>query len=199
MRNKIIAYLAKYLLKAIMLTCRVEIIGRDKILEAAKAQPLILMLWHNRLAALPEILYPVAAQHKFAAFVSKSRDGEMLSQLVLSYKGGTVIRVPHNGRDKALKIMIETLNKRDEIVIITPDGPRGPLYELKPGVLFAAKATGSAIIGFTWEADKFFELKSWDKFRLPRPFTKIRGVFGDVIQVTAHTTLADLKSHLIDL
>ena len=178
MRHKLIAYLIRMVLKGLLLTCRVKIEGLEGIREAKQTGPLIIMLWHNRLAPLAEILSPLTDKFRFAAFVSKSRDGEILSQFVLSYKGGAVIRVPHDGRDKALKVMIETLNQSDEIVLITPDGPRGPRYKMKPGVLFAAQATAAWIIPFTWESKSCFELKTWDRFRLPKPFSTIHARFG---------------------
>lgn len=197
MRTKLIARLIKYLLKALLWTCKIEKVGYEKIAITKDQGPLILMLWHNRLAPLAEILLPLAKKnYRFAAFVSKSRDGEILSQFVLSYKGGDVIRVPHNGRDKALKVMIETLLHKDEIVLITPDGPRGPVHELKPGVLFAAQESKAAIIPFSWEASSYFELKTWDKFRIPKPFTTIRAVFGEVIHPNDETTLEELQTAL---
>jgi lysophospholipid acyltransferase (LPLAT)-like uncharacterized protein len=185
MREKVIAFAAKYLIRAILKTCRIEVTGLEKVIAAAEKGPLILMLWHNRLAPLAEILYPLSARFNFAAFVSKSRDGEILSQFVLSYKGGQVIRVPHNGRDKALKVMIETLKKNEAIVMITPDGPKGPIYTLKPGVKFAAEETGAAIIPFSWDASSYFSLSSWDRFRIPKPFTRITAHFGDPLSGNA--------------
>lgn len=196
MRNKLIAFSLKWVMKALIATCKVKITGRDQIAETKKKGPLIVMLWHNRLAPLAEILSPLADKLKFAAFVSKSRDGEILSQLVLSYKGGSVIRVPHNGRDKALRIMIDTLLNTEEIILITPDGPRGPVYKMKPGTLFAAKEASAHIIPFTWESSRYFELKTWDKFRIPKPFSTIEARFGEPIDAKNIEQLDELESHL---
>lgn len=194
MREKVIALTAKYLIRAILKTCRIEVTGLDKVVQAAEKGPVILMLWHNRLAPLAEILYPLSHRFNFAAFVSKSRDGEILSQFVLSYKGGKVIRVPHNGRDKALKVMIETLRKNEAIVMITPDGPKGPLYTVKPGVKFAAEETGAAIIPFSWEASGYYTLSTWDRFRIPKPFTRITAHFSDPL--TGSASLEALQTAL---
>lgn len=185
MYTRLIAALVKYLLRGILKTCRVQIEGIEYLKEAAHEGPLILMLWHNRLAPLAEILRPLGKIFTFSAFVSKSKDGEILSQLVLTYKGGKVIRVPHNHREGALRTMIETLQKKEAVVMITPDGPRGPRYKLKPGVRFAATETNARIIAFNWEAKKYYELNTWDKFRIPLPFTTVKATFSEPIESDA--------------
>jgi hypothetical protein len=199
MRNKLIAYLAKYLMKATLATCRISLSGREHIQQAKEEGPLILMLWHNRLAPLAEILLPLSKRYAFSAFISKSRDGDILSHFVLSYKNGQVIRVPHNAKDAALKALIDTLKQPDgPIALITPDGPRGPAYQLKPGVLFAAKEAKATLIPFTWTSSSYFELKTWDRFRFPLPFTTLHAHFGPPLKVTEQTTLEDLKKALED-
>lgn len=182
------------MLKGILATCRVKISGLEHIEKAKKEGPLIIMLWHNQLAPLAEILLPLSKKFPFSAFISKSRDGEILSQFVLSYKNGFVIRVPHDGRDKALKILIETLQKENSpVALITPDGPRGPRYVLKPGALFAAKEVGAQIISFAWKANRFYAFKTWDAFRLPLPFTTLEAKFSPPLKATEATTLEDLQ------
>lgn len=169
-------------------------IGLDQLEELAQKGPVILMLWHNRLCPLAHILYPLSSKRDFSAFVSKSKDGEILSQFVLSYKGGKVIRVAHNQKNAALKAMVETLRKNEAIVMITPDGPRGPVYKVKPGVKFAAEETGAKIIPFNWKGDKYWELKSWDGFRIPKPFSRIEAAFGEPL--TGDASLDKLKASL---
>ena len=56
---------------------------------------------------------------------------------------------------------------------MTPDGPRGPRYQCKPGALTAAEMTGAKVIGISWSASRFFQLGSWDKMVIPLPFSKI--------------------------
>ncbi|HRD56379.1 MAG TPA: DUF374 domain-containing protein, partial [Parachlamydiaceae bacterium] len=79
----------------------------------------------------------------------------------------------HDARHKALRKMINYLKHGREIVIITPDGPKGPRYQVKPGVALAARESQAKIIPFTWTASRFWQLKTWDKLLLPKPFSKI--------------------------
>jgi lysophospholipid acyltransferase (LPLAT)-like uncharacterized protein len=146
------------------------------------------MLWHNRLTIIAEILAPLARKFRFAAFISNSRDGEILSNFILSYPCASVIRVPHNARDKALKTMILTLRQGDLIVLITPDGPKGPVYKVKPGIVMAAKESNASVVPFTWESSHLIELKTWDKMRFPRPFSTIKAIFGEPHRFADETT-----------
>ena len=131
------------------------------------------MLWHNRLALVAEALTAKANDFTYNAFISNSRDGEPLALFAKSYPNGNIIRVHHQARHQALREMIACLQQKREIILITPDGPRGPRYKIKPGITLAAKQAQAWIVPFTWEADSFWELNTWDKFRIPKPFTTI--------------------------
>ena len=68
--------------------------------------------------------------------------------------------------------MIKQL-KNGKVILITPDGPRGPRYWVKPGVAYAAKTTSSHIVPFTWSASHYWQLNTWDRMLIPKPFSKI--------------------------
>lgn len=149
----------------------------------------ILMLWHNRLVLAPFALYKFAGEFIYAAVISKSRDGELLDAVMRSYKHGRTIRVAHSARHKALLEVIRHLQDTRDVVIITPDGPKGPCYQMKPGTALAAIETGAAVIPMTWEASSYWKLNTWDGLRIPKPFSKIKVVFGEPIQFPADTPL----------
>ena len=172
-RNYLIARSSKCVMNLLIRTCRIHIEGLENFVKIAEKEKCILMLWHNRLAIAPYILTEYAPHLIYAALVSGSRDGEILSTIILSYKQGRTIRVPHLGRYQALQEVIRHIEEKKEIVIITPDGPRGPRYEMKPGIAVAALETQAYVIAMDWEAARFWELKTWDRFRIPKPFTTI--------------------------
>jgi len=172
-RSFLIAKLSKILLHLLFKTCRIHVKGRDQFVELATKEKCILILWHNRIALALFILSQYTPSVAYAALVSGSRDGDILSSMIHSYKNGTTIRVPHIARYKALQDMIRHANQRKGVVIITPDGPRGPCYEIKPGVAIAALETEAHMVCLNWEAKRYWELDTWDKLRLPKPFTSI--------------------------
>lgn len=194
-----LAFIAKYLIRLIFLTCRVEVRGLATYHQAVKATPCILMLWHNRLSLTSEILYKFTPSYFYAAFISNSRDGEPLAKLANSYKTGRAIRVPHNARHQALKSVIDNLREKNEIIVMTPDGPKGPRYEVKPGIIMAAKQTKAAIVPFSWTATRFWQFKTWDKLLLPKPFSKVLIHFGDPILLeNEENEPIDLQENLRD-
>lgn len=199
----IIAYIGKYGLRLILATCKIEIKGFEYFKETISSKKSILMLWHNRLSIVSEILYRLDKKTIFSAFVSKSRDGDPLAKLASSYKTGKSIRVAHNQRHQALKAVIDALKTGKEVVIMTPDGPRGPRYEVKPGILIAAKEADATIIPFTWISNKFWQLNSWDKLLFPKPFSTLIVTFGRLPAIAQGTEdeqhLLFLKENLVGL
>lgn len=175
-------YLAKFTLKLLALTCRFRIDGIEHFTQTASSNKCILMFWHNRLAMIPEIMTQCASQFDYAAMISNSRDGEVIAVLTNSYKNGRAIRVAHNARSKALKTLIQELKKGKEVIIITPDGPRGPVYEVKPGVTVAAMEASASVVPVTWSANRYWKLPTWDGLRLPKPFSTINVKLGEAIR-----------------
>jgi lysophospholipid acyltransferase (LPLAT)-like uncharacterized protein len=179
---KLLAFLITYIgqgcIRLLLMTCKWQVEGIEEFKNIASRNKCILMLWHNRLALTPFILSRFAPHFIYAALVSNSRDGELISSVVRSYKTGRTIRVSHNARHQALLEMIDHLEKKKEIIIVTPDGPRGPSYRIKPGVALAAIETEAHVIPLTWTSTCFWELNTWDKLRLPKPFSTIQVKFG---------------------
>jgi lysophospholipid acyltransferase (LPLAT)-like uncharacterized protein len=62
-------------------------------------------------------------------------------------------------------------------VVITPDGPRGPVYKLQPGIIKVAQMTGAPIVPVHTQCSAYWELRSWDGFRIPKPFSTITATF----------------------
>lgn len=172
------AYSAKMIMRLLLKTCRIKIHGLEAFKQTAATSPCILMLWHRHLLVIPEILNSYAGQFVYTAFISKSRDGDPLALLAQSYQNGRALRVPHNGRHLALNQLIESVVGRKEIAIITPDGPRGPNGIVKPGIVFAARETGARIVPFSWKANTYWQLKTWDQMKIPKPFTTLEVTFG---------------------
>ena len=177
-------WVAEVLLSFLFMTCRFRVRGR---LPAARPdQPQMVMLWHSRLAVFSQICTLIGPTRRFAAVISNSRDGELLSAIASMYPQGTAIRVPHNARHRAVKEIIRHLNS-DTIVAITPDGPKGPAETVKKGAAYTARATRAAVVPITWEATRFWCLPTWDRMRIPKPFSRVTVVIGDPVPFTEGT------------
>jgi len=175
MKARFLAFVMKYLTKLIVATCRVEVSGAHYLTQASG--PAAIALWHNRLLLIAHFAILAHPKRHFCAIVSKSRDGEIVAQYAKSFKQGRTIRVPHDARKQALKTIIIRLKLNREIMIITPDGPRGPAFEVKRGIILAAQEAQATVIPFTWEATRCWHLKTWDRLMIPKPFSTLKVAF----------------------
>lgn len=187
------AYTAKIVIKGLLKTCKVHIQGLETFIETAEKAPCILMLWHNRLILVAEILNFYAPKFIYTAFISKSRDGDALALLTRSYSIGRALRVSHHSRHLALSQLIGELKHKGQVTIMTPDGPRGPRFVVKPGIVVAARETGANIFPFTWHAKHFWQLNTWDQMKIPKPFTTIEVVFGVPLTISKEHTKDNTK------
>lgn len=159
------------------------------ILAASREQPLILAVWHNRLLLLPPVFSLCFPHRHNVGLISASRDGDVVSILVERFGHGTVRGSSSRQGVIALRQLVEALAAGTN-VLITPDGPRGPLYEVGQGIIFLAQKSGAAVVPMHMEYSTCWRLKSWDRFFIPRPFSKVRIIFGP-LQHVARTTGAE--------
>ena len=103
--------------------------------------------------------------------------GELLAQLVERF-GFEVVRGSSSRKGvSAMRQLAEVITNGKDVVI-TPDGPRGPAYELGQGIIFLAQQTGAEVVPINMEYSSCWRVKSWDRFILPKPFSKVRVIFG---------------------
>ena len=135
--------------------------------------PVAIVLWHNRLFLSAEIVRRYRQGRPTFALVSASRDGAWLSAF-FSLVGMRTVRGSSSrlGREAATAL-VEVLQQGHDIGI-TPDGPRGPCYEVKPGALIVARRTRTPLLVVGAEFASAWRLKSWDGFYVPRPFSRVR-------------------------
>ena len=84
-------------------------------------------------------------------------------------------------------------------VVITPDGPLGPVYQLGPGIVFLAQKTGAAVLPMNMEYSSCWRIKNWDRFIIPRPFSQVRVIFGEPIEVAATRTPEEFEAERLRL
>jgi len=152
--------------------------------------PAIYCFWHNRLALCTEI-YHRFIRHRnptegVAALVSASRDGGFLSAILAS-SGAHAVRGSSSRRGPQALLELTTWAERRYDLAITPDGPRGPRYAAQEGVISLAQLTGLPIVPVSCYTSRKVELKSWDRFQIPLPFTKCHIQVAPPIRVPRET------------
>ena len=179
-------------------TLRYEIDDRAGVIGKPTDQNYIGTLWHNRLLIFPFVLRRFFSNRRGAALISASRDGELLADAITRF-GFDVVRGSSSrlGASAILQLTDVLASGRD--VVITPDGPRGPAYELGPGIIFLAQKSGAAVLPVNMEYSRCWRLKSWDRFILPRPFAKIRVIIGHPHRVRSTNTVDDFEAERLRL
>jgi len=143
--------------------------GEREILENQDV-PMVILLWHNRLFIASEIYRRHRFRRRVFGMISASRDGALLSSFfrmlgINSVRGSRYFR-----GTAALRGMIGKLTEGHDVAV-TPDGSRGPCYEMKPGSLLLAKTAKCPVLLLSSSFSNFWRLKSWDQFYLPKPFS----------------------------
>lgn len=149
------------------------------------AAPVIFSMWHNRPFYLMYFHVNIL-RNKLkipqVVLVSESRDGQFIANNLKLWGVQSTRGSSTRGGKKAMKEMYGLIKKNISIVL-TPDGPLGPVYEYKAGVLGLSQLTGAPIVPITWHANKYWELPTWDRFRIPKPFSKIAIEIGKPIYI----------------
>jgi lysophospholipid acyltransferase (LPLAT)-like uncharacterized protein len=166
-----------FLLRGWERTLRYEVDDRAGIVGRPVTENYIGALWHNRLLIFPLVLRRFFPNRRGTALISASRDGDLLADAIRRF-GYDVARGSSSrlGASAILQLTEVLASKRD--VVITPDGPRGPVYELGPGIIFLAQKSGASVLPMNLEYSRCWRLGSWDRFIIPQPFAKVRVLIG---------------------
>ena len=179
-------------------TLRYEIDDRAGVMGKPTDQNYIGALWHNRLLIFPVVLRLFFSNRHGAALISASRDGDLLADAIKRF-GFDVVRGSSSrlGASAILQLTEVLSSRRD--VVITPDGPRGPVYELGPGIIFLAQKSSAAVLPINMEYSNCWRIKSWDRFIVPRPFAKVHVIIGQPHRVRSTSTAEEFEAERLRL
>lgn len=155
------------------MSLRFETSPDDLINYTKRDVPVAFVLWHNRLFLAAEIVRRYRQGRPAYALVSASRDGARLSAFFAMIGMSTVRGSSSRLGREAASALVEVQRAGHDIGI-TPDGPKGPCYELKPGAIIVPRRTGAPLLLIGAEFTHAWRLKSWDRFYLPAPFSRVR-------------------------
>ncbi|PYK00241.1 MAG: hypothetical protein DME68_01535 [Verrucomicrobia bacterium] len=179
-------------------TLRYEIDDRAGVVGKPADQNYIGALWHNRLLIFPFVLRRFFSNRHGAALISASRDGDLLADAITRF-GFDVVRGSSSRLGASAILQLADVLASGGDVVITPDGPRGPAYELGPGIIYLAQKSRAAVLPVNMEYSSCWRLKSWDRFILPRPFAKICVIIGQPHRVRSTNTVDDFEAERLRL
>ncbi len=198
------------LMTLLMATLRVRVGAGEEHLERllAPERAAVFAFWHNRMAVCGDLIHRrmVRRGRPVAVLASLSRDGELAARIGLA-RGFRMIRgsTSRGGLAGLLKLH-RAISREGCSVATAPDGPRGPVYEVQPGIVMLAKLAGVPIVPLAYAASRVWRVRSWDRLVIPWPFSRAVVTVGAPIEVAADlpdTELAavssDLKQRLDEL
>ncbi len=158
-------------------TCRVRIFGKeieDRYFKENPGKSLLYASWHR--GVFFNVFYYRNA--RFVGMASTSDDGEIAAQGATRF-GWKVVRGSSTRRGgQALKEMISWIKKGYHGGLVV-DAPKGPPHISKLGVIVLAKMSGRPLLTGIWSADRYWRLGSWDRTIIPKPFSRIVGLYAD--------------------
>lgn len=169
------------MLSKIILRCffRFELIDKHDAVNNARG--VIGVAWHNRLLFFaPAVPKPI--RKCTVAVVSASRDGQYIADFLKQLGIGSLRGSSSRRGANALLGAIHAINEKKNVAF-TPDGPRGPRYVLKPGPIILASKTGAPVMPVAINASRYWQIKSWDGFQIPKPGAKLTMIIGETISV----------------
>lgn len=167
------------IIRALGATWRIRIEGEEHLADARRTSPrVVYAVWHGR-------MLPFAYTHRgqrIHVLASEHHDGELLGRTIRFLGFGQVRGSSTRGGTKGLMALTEA-NRAGYDVGLTVDGPRGPRFEVKSGVVDVAKLTGAAIVPIASGSRRHRTFASWDRFELPMPFTRVVVAYGAPVVV----------------
>jgi hypothetical protein len=158
-------------------TLRYSVEDHGDLRERSTSEPAIGAVWHNRLLILPIVLRRFLPNRHGVALISASGDGAWIAQLVKKV-GYDAVRGSSSRQGVTAVLQMADVLAAGQDVVIAPDGPRGPAYRLGHGIIYLAQKSGAPIFPVHLEYSSAWRFKSWDRFFLPRPFSRVRVIFG---------------------
>lgn len=157
----------------------------------------IIALWHNRLMyTIYSLADNVAGRgHDILAIISQSSDGELIARVTKLWGAFTARGSSSRGGTAALKKILR-YTKLHFHPLITPDGPRGPVYEVKEGLPAMAHLTNLPIVPMCYDVEKKWIARSWDQFIIPKPFTKAVLCYGAPIYLDKNMPIEEACIHI---
>ncbi len=197
------AWMARVFLLLVGATYRLDVLAGGELIEEARRErkPYILSFWHNRSILASWFLYNQLIRRGYDILVlaSLSRDGELVTRVARQWGLSVVRGSASRGGLNAVRAIHRALRRQGSSPIMIPDGPRGPLYDFKVGVVILAQMSGEPILPMGFAARRFWALKSWDRLIVPWPFSKVTVVVGEPQSLPRGLTTEELDAERVRL
>ena len=161
----VVPFMASILIRLIYLTNKKKFHSPQSIGD----EPTIFACWHGELLMLPYLYYKYRKTPHAKVLISSHFDGMLISKTIKYFGLDTIEGSTNRNATRVLMQGIRAL-KDGYDVGITPDGPKGPIHEVADGIIAMAQKANAKIVLVEMKPTKYWQLNSWDKFIIPKPF-----------------------------
>ncbi|MFT6105902.1 MAG: lysophospholipid acyltransferase (LPLAT)-like uncharacterized protein [Rickettsiales bacterium] len=175
--------------KAVYYSSKVKIVHNESVVQRFKdGKSVIISSWHNQIMMTPFVAIhakKVNSKKKLAALASKHGDGKFVGKVMGKFGIINIAGSTKDGRKSSRGIDMHGLKeifralKNQLGIAITPDGPRGPAQKINGEVIKIARLSGSPIVPIGVACSGVIELRTWDKFKIPLPFSVVTYYYGE--------------------
>ena len=141
----------------------------------------IAVTWHGELFISPQVYRKLRKDQPTSAIISQHFNGELIAKTLGLFKIKGLRGSSKRGAKSVLISAIKAI-KNGETIMITPDGPRGPKKSMSDGAVALALRSKLPIMVVNYQPNTYWQLKSWDGFLIPKPFSKI-DIYHKIIQL----------------
>ncbi|MDI3547373.1 MAG: hypothetical protein PWR10_1025 [Halanaerobiales bacterium] len=165
---------------------RLKVYGQENIHQVREGTPVLFAFWHGKLW-IPAYYFKGRG---YLVLSSLSRDGEYMTRVLKRYGYRVVRGSSSRGGGRALLKLVKLL-KKGAATFITPDGPTGPIYKVKPGIVYLQEKCNGVIIPIGVAIDRKKTFNSWDRLVFPLPGTRAVLVFGEPLRLPQSKTIEE--------
>ncbi len=197
--SRVFIYFVYVFVRVYLLTVRVRIENEEEWISMVKGgKPVVICLFHQQFFFIVRFFRKYLV-HSPCIMISRSRDGD-IGALLAYYSGCNVIRGSSSrGGRQAMDEMIDYLKIPERFCIHLVDGPRGPIGKIKAGAVRIAQKTGACLVPVYFISDGFWQVGSWDRFIIPKPFSSVILRFGSKIDTDSIETDRDFEEKRLEL
>ncbi len=193
LKLRILPSIIWFLMYFIGRTTKFAVIGEENYKKTKG--PVIFTFWHNRIFLSVYYYRYILKRKNICVLTSPSRDGEILTKII-SKLGFSQVRGSSKHYSKnALTTMLESLKAGSDGAIV-PDGPQGPKYKVKEGIVRIARKTSIPLIPVVYNTSRKKILQTWDSFLLPLPFSHAVLIYGEPLVISESTKEEEAKKKL---
>jgi lysophospholipid acyltransferase (LPLAT)-like uncharacterized protein len=192
--KRFLAWLSSLVIHLIGSTLRMTVEDRGHILDQPEHPPVIIAFWHNRTALMAYFYEHYCRGRTALTFISRSRDGQFMTDVAARFGIKAIRGSSSRHGTSAMLAAIRAASDQNVDLVITPDGPRGPRYQIRPGLIRLAQATQRPIVAVTYQLKWKHLLNSWDRFHVPFPFSICHLITGEPIFVPENASDAELAA-----